>query len=312
MRGLTMGTYYHIVHAPLPACAMPVQRVEARLAAVNQAMSTYLEDSEISRFNRYALDGAVPVSPDFSAVVRIAHEVYRQSDGALDITVGPLVELWGFGAAQVSAPPDPAAQARAAARVGMQHLELVEGALRKLRPDLALDVSAVAKGFAVDALGALYHATGCNDFMIDIGGEILVSGRNPRGGLWHIGIASPGSDDPASGQRLALSDVAVATSGDYLNFVMVDSEPVDHILDPRTGRPAASPVVSATVVHASAAYADAYATALMVLDVPAGLALADRLGFGAYLIFKGTERGTGLAVRYNEHMRPYLAAGVDR
>ena len=299
-----MGTYYRVIYAKRKGCAVDLAAVEGRLQGLNAALSTYLADSEISRFNRYDKLSPVHISNDFKAVLTIAQNVHTMSGGAFDVTVGPLVEVWGFGAPQVDRPPSVAAQSRAAERVGMDKLTLKDNLLSKRRVDIALDLSAVAKGYAVDALAALLGELGCTDYMVDIGGEIQVRGNNSQGDSWRIGIETPSPSPSGLQARLALHAGGVATSGDYRNYVVVDGARVDHILDPRTGQPARSPVVSATVVHTQTAVADAYATALMVLDVDEGLALAERAKLAVYLIF--ADPGGALQVRYNAAMGNYL------
>ena len=181
--------------------------------------------------------------------------------------------------------------------------QLHDGQLAKLRPGVYIDLSALAKGYGVDRLAEVYLAAGCGDFMVDIGGEIRVSGLSPRGGPWRIGIEVP---DPSaigvSQTVLALSDISVATSGDYRNFRMVDGVRVDHVIDPRSGAPADNRVVSATVLHPSAMWADAYATALMVMELEEGMAFAEREGIAVYLM-SHAEDGVGAVGQTNAQLR---------
>ncbi len=306
VRGETMGTYYAVQYAA-SQCTVAPAAIDALLATINAAMSTYQADSELSAFNASTLTSPQAASDELLTVLQAAHDVYDATGGALDVTVGPLVDLWGFGPALFTGPPSDEAQAAVAQRVGMHLLELSPGTVRKQRPDISVDLSALAKGYAVDRVAALYGAAGCRDFMVDIGGEMRVAGRNPRGTPWQIGIEVP---DPAQlgvlRTALTVTGVGIATSGDYRNFQVVDGRRVDHVIDPRRGEPADNAVVSVTVLAPTAMLADAYATALMVTDVDTGLAIADREGLAAYVMYRDPQAPETIRARYNAAMRPYL------
>ena len=318
--GQTMGTYYR-VQGPA-ACLPDIGVLEARLADLNAALSTYDPNSELSRINAEA-QSLLSVSPeqftptvhasnDLEAVVEAAQAITERTGGAFDATVGPVVNLWGFG-------PDKAAQRRpsaieqqaAAALIGMTRVRLVSGEL-SVQAGTYLDLSAIAKGYAVDALAEVLVAGGCRDYMVDIGGEMRLAGKNARGAKWRIGIERP---DPSSigalQQVLAVTETAIATSGDYRNFRMVDGQRVDHVIDPRAGRPAQTDVLSATVLHEEAMWADALATAMLVLPAQDGLALAEREGVAALIIRHAGETGQGRAgynVEMNTAMTRHIAA----
>ena len=282
-----MGTYFRVSFRP-QQCALTQPQVVARLDSINVSMSTYLPNSEISRFNDHTDSRPVTVTEQFAEVFRVAQRVHQQTGGALDVSVGPLIELWGFGPTKLIGQQAPEQTALAAAEqaVGMELLVLKERQLQKLQAQVRLDFSALAKGFAVDQLTELGLASGCTDLMVDIGGEIRVSGKNSSGQLWRLGIEQPDANQIGQAQAvLAITDLAVATSGDYRNFRVVNGQRVDHVFDPRIPGPALSSVVSATVVHPTAIYADALATALMVLDVEEGLALAETLNLAVYLLY---------------------------
>ena len=222
------------------------------------------------------------------------------------MTVGPLVNLWGFGPDPDRSPPSSAEQAIALAAVGMQHIARRGDQLAKTRSGVYVDLSALAKGYAVDRLADLYLARGCSDFMVDIGGEIRVSGNNPQGGPWRIGIEVPDPQAIGVSQAvLGVTDISIATSGDYRNFRMVDGVRIDHVIDPRSGRPADNRVVSATVLHPSAMWADAYATTLMVMGLEEGLAFAEQEGIAVYLMARADD-DVRLESRYNAAMAKYL------
>ena len=305
-----MGTYYQVVTRS-DECQVQTNALEARLNELNQSLSTYLPDSELSQLNRAGAGQPIDLSRALDEVLQAAELVWHESGGAFDVTIGPLVNLWGFGpgkAADASA-PSASFQAQARARVGMHLLSLADGKLVKQRPDTYIDLSALAKGYAVDDLAALLKDAGCRNFMVDIGGEIFAHGLNTQGKAWRLGIESPVAGQPGQIHAVVeLSNLAIATSGDYRNFRMVDGEPVDHVLDPRTGQPAASPVVSATVLHSSAMWADAYATAFMVLGEEASMNLAEQLNLPVYLIMRVSEPKAPdpWRIRYNGQMAEKL------
>lgn len=298
MQGTTMGTFYRLQYKSGGECFSTQTEVDALLSAFNQSLSTYIEDSEISIFNNGLGSEFSPVSGRFGSVLKAASTVWDQSGGAFDVTVGPLVNLWGFGPANADAFPSSAAQAQAFAAVGMQNLELqrtykgsIEAfSVRKNAPDLYLDFSALAKGLAVDEVAQALQGLGCTDFMVDIGGEVRTMGLSPKTRPWRIGIEAPDTTRRGIIQRvLQLTNQSVATSGDYRNFRVVEGVRVDHVIDPRSGKPADNAVVSVTVVHEQAMWADAYATTLMVLGADAGIQMAEKLGLSVLVITKTSD-----------------------
>ncbi|MEM9622877.1 MAG: FAD:protein FMN transferase, partial [Pseudomonadota bacterium] len=249
LRGETMGTYYALRFKQAAPCQMSVAEADAILAGVNQSMSTYLDASELSKFNADDSLQWRDVSAGLAEVLGVADAVHRASGGAFDVTVGPLVNAWGFGPGRQTAAPSAEAQEAAAASVGMQHLEWEQQngvtRLRKRVAGVYVDFSALAKGYAVDQLADVLRGRGCAHFMVDVGGEISVSGLNPRAVSWQIGIESPAVGQIGVVQKvMVLNDVSVATSGDYRNFRMVNGRRVDHVFDPRSAGPADNLVVS--------------------------------------------------------------------
>ena len=295
LAGAAMGTAYAVAvpRAGEGARARIAAAVQAELEGVDRRMSTYRADSELSRFNRHRSTAAFALSEETFAVLAAARAVSEATGGAFDVTVGPLVDAWGFGPGGAADPPADAEVERLLAVSGWQRLELDEttrGA-RKTVPDLRCDLSAIAKGYAVDRVADALAGLGYRDYLVEVGGEVRASGSGPRGGRWRLGIERP--EKAASGvQRIVeIGDTGVATSGDYRNFRLVGGEPLGHVLDPRTGRPAATAVASATVLHASAMRADAFATALLVLGEAEGLELAEREGLAALLLVRDRAGG---------------------
>ena len=312
MQGSTMGTYYRVQYALSEACRPSQFAVEQQLIRFNQSLSTYIEDSELSLLNRAPAQQVSPISERLDLALTAALELWRDTGGAFDVTVGPLVNLWGFGPDQPKQwPPSDLLQAEAAASVGMQHIQLLpDGKIRKSFAATYIDLSAIAKGQAVDEVSQVLAGLGCQHFLVDIGGEVRATGLNNKGRAWRVGIEAPMPGRQGTVQRvLSVSDQSVATSGDYRNFRRVDGLRVDHVIDPRSGVPASNNVVSVTVVHPSAMWADAYATALMVLGVEAGLAFAEARDLAVLILTKSAD--ATVAERYTAPMQPYLLSSAE-
>lgn len=284
LTGKTMGTTYHIkvLTGWFTSAARLQRQIDERLLAINRSMSTYDPTSEISRFNAIASAGETfAPSADFLEVLRVAAELFRLTEGAWDGTLDPLITLWGFGRkGTVSQVPDEEKIRTALTHVGFDQIHLdASGIISKLDPALTLDLASIAKGYGVDAIARLLGEKGFADFLVEIGGEVYARGRRQDGKPWRVGINRP---DKAAAftdvyRAVTLTDLAMATSGDYRIFFEVGGQNFSHILDPRTGRPVTNGVVSATVVAANCTVADGLATALMVMGPHKGVALVDRL-----------------------------------
>ena len=307
LAGRTMGTEFAVTLTGGGDCTAELShRVEAELQAVNAQMSTWQPDSELSRFNAARAGEWMPVSAQLAGVVALAQDLAHQSDGAFDITVGPLVDLWGFGARERRKMPAAEDIAEAATRVGYRLLDARRSppGLRKRVDGLRIDLSAIAKGHGVDRLAALLDGNGCTDYLIDIGGEVRVRGMNRQGAPWRIGVEIPGVGGGAgAGHVLRLSDRAVATSGDYRNFRRIGDTRFSHTIDPRTGRPVAHDMASVTVLAETAERADGLATLINVLGPVDGLAFAQRRGIAALVLVR---RERGLDRRYTDAMRLHV------
>ncbi|MGI9289246.1 MAG: FAD:protein FMN transferase [Pseudomonadales bacterium] len=297
--GQVMGTSYSVQLIELPAQLSEVDldaNIATTLNSVDAAMSTYKPESEVSRFNRAPPRTSVEVSAATLQVVELALVVHKQSQGAFDISVAPLVDLWGFGAdmRELKKLPDEDAIKRAREKVGGDAINVQKAppTLSKGK-DLAIDLSAIAKGYAVDRVAELLEKQGITNYLVEVGGELRGRGQNAKGQTWRIGIETPMLARGNAFTSIPLDDMAVATSGDYRNYIVLDGKRYSHTIDPRTGMPVAHQVASVTVVHASAAEADAWATALDVLGVPDGLRLAEQLGLAAYFIVRDGEKFNG-------------------
>jgi len=284
LQGQTMGTYWRVSYlaeggAPAPAAVKT--QLEDALVAVNASMSTWDPQATISQFNNGESLEPFPIEPAFATVVAAAQAVSAASGGAFDVTVGPLIDLWGFGAGgeRRATPPSAEAITEAQARVGFGKLVVRADppSLQRTAPGVEVDLSALAKGYGVDVLAAVLGEAGLGNYLVDIGGEVRARGVNDRGVPWRIGVEVP--DPSARGlvqEALPLKDLSLATSGDYRNFFEADGVRYSHTIDPRTGYPIPQRVASVTVAHREALWADAWATAMNVLGPEAGLALAER------------------------------------
>lgn len=302
LQGETMGTTWEIRIAGEGLDPDLRERVRAeterRLADVDRWMSTWNPDSEISRFNAAPGTDPFPVSFETAEVVALALEVGRASEGAFDVTVGPLVALWGFGS-QARAQSSPSDDEIEALRrhVGLQALDVdrgdpgAGGLLLKRDPEVQIDLSGIAKGYGVDHVARGLRALGREDFLVEIGGEIRAAGERPGGGPWRVAIERPLDHGRAIQEVIALSDRAMATSGDYRIFYREDGRRLSHALDPRTARPVDDGTASATVLAPDCATADAWATALLVLGPDPGLAIARSEGLAAMLLIRDAEGG---------------------
>ncbi len=290
LAGDTMGTTYHIkVVIPDAATEQTLLQadINSLLEVVNNQMSTWRLDSELSRFNRHATDDWFEVSQELAYVVRNALEVANDSNGAFDPTISPLVGLWNFGAdAEDGDIPSDEDIASALRQVDYRLIEsrLEPPALRKSDPQVRIDLSAIAKGHGVDRVAALLNSTGITAWMVEIGGEVRTRGAKPDGSPWRIGIERPVAGRRMPDSALELSDSALATSGDYRNFFERDGVRYQHTIDPATGRPVTHSLASVSVLADDCMTADAWATTLMVLGPEAGADWAEERGIRAYFI----------------------------
>lgn len=296
-RGSTMGTTYSVVVSQ-PGSDKDFSEInegiDQVLQQVNASMSTYLPDSELSLINKNPTLNWIPVSQELFTVLEYAELVNSLSSGAYDVTVGPLVNLWGFGPGSQFDDLVPSNQSisDAAASVGQAALTLraKPRSLIKSKPALYIDLSSIAKGFGVDEVAEYLESSGFDDYLVEIGGELRSKGQSPRADAWRVAVEKPLVGQAGVQKVLRLENVSLATSGDYKNYFEKDGVRFSHTIDARTGRPVTHRLASVTVAAQSALEADAWATALMVLGEDEGLNLAQRLELAAYFIVK-TEEG---------------------
>ena len=291
--GGTMGTTYSVKVAGLPSGVdreHVATEIQARLDRVNSLMSTYDPESELSRFNRSDSDAWYGVSTETAEVVLEAIRVGDLSGGALDVTIGPVVDLWSFGpdARPKGVLPTDEELVTAMSAVGYRKLDvrLDPPALRKSSARSRVDLSSLAKGFAVDEVAEALEAFGIHRYMVEVGGEIRTAGLNGSGGSWRIAVEVPMTAGRGVQRVVALGDRAMATSGDYRNYFEQDGVRFCHIIDPRTGRPVGHRLASVSVLADSCMEADALATALFVLGPEEGLQLAEAQGIPALFLVR--------------------------
>lgn len=333
LTGSIMGTSYTVTIIGPPKGADRIelqQHVFAALSQVDGLMSTYKADSEVSRFNRFQEDSWFTLSPETFSVVQLAQEVSQLSGGSFDVTVAPLIELWGFGQQGTDdvIPSDKMVEL-ALQKIGFQHLLLdaSSSAVKKRKP-VTINLSAVAKGYGVDLVAERLMALNLKCFLIEVGGEVWAKGLKPGKQPWRVAVESPDGDFisgdvetdvggivagrpvlvQTASVRIAqkiinISDVGVATSGDYRNFFEKEGQRYSHTIDPGTGKPVKHNVVSVSVIDQSTARADAWATALLVMGAEMGMAVAQRNELAVFFIVR-TE--TGFAESMTANFKQYL------
>ena len=300
-----MGTTYHVTVIADGEGAIEglAEDIQEQLDLVNRLMSTYREDSQLSQLNRLTAGESMEIAPELAEVLAISGEVYQQTDGAFEPTVGPLVDLWGFGPAESrSLVPNEELIQQGRRLIGFNALQM-DGLTATKQRAVRIDLSAIAKGYAVDLVSQLLTARGLTRHLVEVGGEMRLSGLKADGQSWRIGIEQPQLDRGPVRMAVQVTDAAVATSGDYRNYFERDGVRYSHTIDPRTGYPVTHKLASVTVIADNCARADAFATAFMVLGEQRTLALAEALGLPVYMLAK---QGDGFVARHSSAFQRYL------
>ncbi len=291
--------------------------IQGRLDAVDVAMSTWKDESDLSRFNRAARGVKTEVSELTVSMMKICGPLVAATGGAFDPTVGPLVRLWGFGSYDKVEAPSDEAIAQAMGFVNWPAVKVEGATMSKESDGVEVDVSAVAKGYAVDLAAEVLVEAGCDSFLLEVGGEMVLRGKNASGEPWRVGVIDPLPQlnqllDTSYYAALSVTDRAVATSGDYRNVRRVNGRIVAHAIDPRTGRPIDHALASVTVVASTCAEADALATAALVLGPEAGLRMLEKQeGVEGYLLSRvGAGEDVTLAVDATSGMEAILSPPV--
>lgn len=306
--GRTMGTFYSVkfISTEKQSRAIWQQRVDIRLKEVNARLSMYAPTSEISRFNQAPANQSFKLSTDFYQVLLESQHLYQITNGAWDGTVKPLVDLWGFGTKNRSETLPASRQIQEAlARTGFHKLTLTDHLLTKKEADITLDLGSIAKGYGVDAIARLFSTNGIKNFLVEIGGELVGSGKNKRGDPWVVGISRPEKKGLSTAlyKTISLENRAIATSGNYRNFFERDGQLFSHIIDPKTGFPVGNNVVSTSVISGNCTIADGLATALMVMEVQKGIDLVNSLANTECLIIQ--KQGNGFISTQSERFKDF-------
>ncbi|EEE35956.1 thiamin biosynthesis lipoprotein ApbE [Rhodobacteraceae bacterium KLH11] len=296
LSGETMGTTFNItaIGDDLDEAALG-DAVQETLAQVNAQMSNWDPNSEVSTFSASTSTDAVPVSDEFALVIEAANEVHAQSRGTFDVTLGPLIELWGFGPRKPEDPVPADADIMAAlAQVGQARLLTLDraaGTLAKSDAGVGINLSAIAKGYGIDAVAARLREAGVEDYLVEIGGDLVAKGQNDKGESWQIGVEKPEAGAQSIQLIVPIDDRGLATSGDYKNFFEQDGIRYSHIIDPTTGRPITHRTTSVTVLADNAMMADAWATAMLALGQEKGLELAETNKLAVFFISRDVTNG---------------------
>ncbi len=307
--GHTMGTRYRVSYL-CAVCGDHNRReitraIERSLATVDAQMSTFRTDSELARFNARRDTAWHETSPALNFVLRAANRISAETGGAFDVTVAAAVERWGFGAAGRVAPPPSERELNGLRdRIGYHQIDVRSDppAARKRVPSVTVDLSAIAKGYAVDKLADLLSERGLGDFLVEIGGEVRAFGHGPGGRRWRVGIEMPRDGYAPLAQIVELDNQALASSGDYRNYFKHAGRRYSHTIEPRTAAPVSHDLVAVSVLHARAMDADAYATALLVNGPVDGIAFAAKQGLSALFFIHD---GAGITLtRTGEFPRP--------
>ena len=285
--GRTMGTTYNIKFsaqgAPDPQVLQ--SEVDIRLVEINKLMSTYDPESELSRFNQHTGSEPFPFSQENILVLREAKRLAEISNGYLDVTVGPLVNLWGFGPTKRPEKiPEQSVIDDTKAKIGLDKVILSDNSAIKTSEELYVDLSTIAKGYGVDQLALIMDKHGVTDYLVEIGGEMRVSGVNASGKPWRIAVEKPLSKERAMQRLITIGNNAIATSGDYRNYFEENGVRYSHLIDPTTGYPIQHNVVAVSVIHESSMTADGLSTALNVMGKEAALAIAEKNNLAVLLI----------------------------
>jgi thiamine biosynthesis lipoprotein len=300
IQGMTMGTVAYNVKVIVKPDGLPGSKFDQQqthkdiddiLQQLLQDMSNWEPNSELTLFNKSTSLTPTEISEGLRRVLAESIRLGKLSEGKLDVTIGPLINLWGFGPEyRPEKVPSDAELIAAQTRTGLIYLTLNGNKLSKKIPDLYIDLSTIAKGYAVDLIAEYFESKGFHDFLIEIGGEMRLKGFKHTGELWHVAIEKPLSEERSVHQIIIPKDNALATSGDYRKYFEANGQRFSHIIDPDSGKPINHKLVSVTVIHPSSMTADGLSTAMMVMGEVKAIAFAEKNDLAAYMIIK-TDHG---------------------
>lgn len=279
-----MGTSYHIKWLSDHIGPQLQTQIDLKLAQLNAQVSTYDPQSTITQYNRSPIQTPIKIAPEFETIANTASELYQLTQGKLDVTMGPLVNLWGFGPDSITQLPTQQQVQQAQQKMGLNSFTLSNGYIQKNIAGAKLDFAAIAKGYGVDMVAQLLTEQGIEHYMVEIGGEIKLQGHNQAQQPWRVAILQPTDNQQNIQKVIQAGDIAIATSGDYMNYYEYQQQRYNHLLDPSTGKPIQSSLASVTVLHQSCMVADGYATALTVMGLPQALAYANKHKLAAMFI----------------------------
>ncbi|WP_092317339.1 FAD:protein FMN transferase [Pseudomonas saponiphila] len=289
LSGPTMGSTWsvqYVQHADGPAASQVQAEVEGILAEVDRQMSTYRSDSDIERFNGLPANSCQPMPGPVLQLVQVGEQLSRDSDGAFDLTVEPLLDLWGFGPqGREEKVPSASALAEVLQRVGHGHLRIEGQDLCKDAP-VEVDFNSIAAGYAVDRIAARLAQMGIDSFLAEATGELKAVGRKPDGTPWRIALEEPRDDQQVAQRVIALDGYGVSTSGDYRNYFEQDGQRYSHTFDARFGKPITHQLASVTVIHPSTLMADGLSTLLLILGPQAGWDYAEKHAIAGFFVMR--------------------------
>lgn len=297
--GETMGTVYHIKWLANPPSDLQAD-IDNALDALNDQVSTYRTQAQIARYNRSNVQQPIIVGDDFIKILNASVELYQQTAGSLDVTAAPLVNLWGFGPNQIAKLPSDAQIQHAKNKMGLGGFELQGNTLIKQTSGATLDFSAIAKGYGVDRVATLLDEHHIENYMVEIGGEVRLKGHNSKLQPWKIAVLQPNEQQQQIQQVIHAKNMAIATSGDYLNYYRHQGQVYSHLIDPQQGKPINNQLASVTVLHSSCMYADGYATALSVMGIKRAIEFANNINLPVMLI-----------ERQEQQFKVYYAGGFE-
>lgn len=305
--GPTMGSTYsvqYVRHSNGPAASLVKREIEGILAEVDRQMSTYRSDSDIERFNELPANSCQPMPEPVLQLVRVGEQLSRDSDGAFDLTVEPLLNLWGFGPqGREEKVPSARALAQVQQRVGHGHLR-IEGTQLCKDAAVEVDFNSIAAGYAVDRMAARLTELGIESFLVEATGELKAVGHKVDGSPWRIALEEPRDDQQVAQRVIALDGYGVSTSGDYRNYFEQGGQRFSHTFDARVGQPITHKLASVTVIHPSALMADGLSTLLLILGPEAGWDYAEKHRIGAFFVMRADK---GFVTRSNPTFDALLA-----
>ena len=282
--GYVFGTYYVVKISTPKENPQIIKEIDKIFAKINQKLSVFEKNSEINQLNQ--AKNKIKISPELYNIIKVSQEIHKKTQGYFDPSISPLIELWGFGTNKTHSLPNKNKNKQKLSDTGLLKIKLTnDNKAYKENPAISLNLSAIAKGYAVDMVAAKLKEMGYHNFLIDIGGELSISGKknNEQKG-WNIGIATPQENTIDNAIALDLSNISVATSGNYRNFYYIDGKKYAHTLNPKTGYPVEYHLLSVSVFHPQCMYADAYATAMMAMGEEKALKFANEYKLPAIFI----------------------------